>query len=321
MAARGIVVMLALLLAAGGPIPEPRPVAPRAASPAIPVATTARPAGIAMPRDARVRLLGAIALRSDDPAFGGLSGVGMDGDGMGFVAVSDRGAFFEGRLVRDADRLTGLADLRRRPLRDARGIPRPPGADDAEALARGPDGAVHVAFERDHRVWRYDAPDGKATELPRAPGFAALPFNAGIEALAVAPDGTLVAIAEESGRVDAPFPMFRRAPGAAHWTRGGLPRDGLFLVTGADFGPDGLLYLLERDYAPLRGVAMRLRRVDLAAVPLRPEVLVEIRNGGIDNMEGVAVWRDGAGRIRVLLVSDDNFSPLQRTLFVEFAVE
>jgi hypothetical protein len=37
-------------------------------------------------------------------------------------------------------------------------------------------------------------------------------------------------------------------------------------------------------------------------------------------MEGISVWRDGEGAIRVTLLSDDNFFPLQRTMFAEFLV-
>ncbi len=38
----------------------------------------------------------------------------------------------------------------------------------------------------------------------------------------------------------------------------------------------------------------------------------------IDNMEGLAVHRTDAGDIILTLISDDNFSPLQRTLLLQF---
>ena len=40
----------------------------------------------------------------------------------------------------------------------------------------------------------------------------------------------------------------------------------------------------------------------------------------IDNMEGLAVSQDEAGRTILTLVSDDNFSILQRTLILQFAL-
>ena len=40
----------------------------------------------------------------------------------------------------------------------------------------------------------------------------------------------------------------------------------------------------------------------------------------IDNMEGIAVHRSVSGETILTLVSDDNFSPLQRTLLLQFAL-
>jgi len=40
----------------------------------------------------------------------------------------------------------------------------------------------------------------------------------------------------------------------------------------------------------------------------------------IDNMEGIAVHRAGNGETIVSLVSDDNFSIIQRNLLLQFAI-
>jgi hypothetical protein len=40
----------------------------------------------------------------------------------------------------------------------------------------------------------------------------------------------------------------------------------------------------------------------------------------IDNMEGIGVHRDANGEIVLTLVSDDNFSPLQRTIILQFTM-
>ena len=40
----------------------------------------------------------------------------------------------------------------------------------------------------------------------------------------------------------------------------------------------------------------------------------------IDNMEGIAVHRAASGETILTLMSDDNFSPLQRTLIMQFAM-
>ena len=46
--------------------------------------------------------------------------------------------------------------------------------------------------------------------------------------------------------------------------------------------------------------------------------LLRTRFGELDNMESISTWRDAEGRIRVTLLSDDNFFPLQRTMFAEY---
>jgi hypothetical protein len=39
-----------------------------------------------------------------------------------------------------------------------------------------------------------------------------------------------------------------------------------------------------------------------------------------DNLEGLAVWRDELDRIRLTMISDDNFRLVQRTEIVEYVL-
>jgi hypothetical protein len=48
--------------------------------------------------------------------------------------------------------------------------------------------------------------------------------------------------------------------------------------------------------------------------------LLETATGTYDNLEGLAVWRDDAGAIRLTMISDDNFKSFQVTQFVEYRV-
>jgi len=41
----------------------------------------------------------------------------------------------------------------------------------------------------------------------------------------------------------------------------------------------------------------------------------------VDNFEGIAVRQDSNGDTLVYIVSDDNYSPLQRTLLLQFRLE
>ena len=161
------------------------------------------------------------------------------------------------------------------------------------------------------------APPSAGRRTRPSPGCSA---NSGLEALAIDTAGTLHAIPERSGRLERPFPVYRYRDG--RWIDPlSLRRDGPFLVSDATFGPDGRLYVLERDFEWLGGFRTRVRRFELGADGLDGETtLLETRFGELDNMESIAVWQDPEGRTRVLLLSDDNFFMLQRTVFAEYVV-
>ncbi len=83
-------------------------------------------------------------------------------------------------------------------------------------------------------------------------------------------------------------------------------------VVGADFGPDGRLYVLERTFSAL-GFRTRVRRFDLLGERDAGETLLRRGNGPVRQpRRHFAVWRDAAARSRLTLVSDDNFVAIQR---------
>ena len=82
------------------------------------------------------------------------------------------------------------------------------------------------------------------------------------------------------------------------------------------------MYVLERHFAGIGGFASRVRRFTLSGDRIaREETLLETPLGAHDNLEGIAVWRGAGGRLRLTMISDDNFRFFQRTEFVEYAVE
>jgi hypothetical protein len=254
-----------------------------------------------------------------DPAFGGFSGLEVSDDGTGFVALGDRGVVVAGRFRREKGRIAGIAHGSLIPLRGADGQVLPPARHDAEGLARGPDGRLFVSFEGAHRVALLE-PDGITRDLPPAPPHDGLPANSGYEALAVDARGRLLVVPERSGRLTEPFPVWRRDAG--RWQRiADLSRSEGFLPVGADMGPDGRFYLLERAFNGV-GFRSRVRRFDLsdaAEAPLGGEVLLETPTGRYDNLEGLSVWRDAGdgGALVLTMLSDDNHNFFQRTEFVE----
>ncbi len=312
-----------LALSTGGltaPAPTPRP---HAAVPAVPaggdvVAVRSTPVGLTLPQGTGVALRAAVVLDSRDRRFGGISAISLSADGSGALLVSDRGTLFTTTVEQRQGAITGLSDVRAHALTMPDGQPAGTDWSDAESLAVLPDGSIVIAFEGVHRLWRYRTPGGLPTPVPPFAAMAGLQVNSGIEALAADPEGRLYAIPERSGALDRPFPVWRSAAGGGSWAAGRWPRRPPFLVTGADIGPDGRLYVLERDFGFLRGWSMRLSRAALSDWPdFTPETLLMVRGGGIDNMEGISVRRDAGGALRAVLISDDNFHPLQRTLLLD----
>jgi hypothetical protein len=155
-----------------------------------------------------------------------------------------------------------------------------------------------------------------------------LPANRGVEALVFVPRGlplagTLVAFSERG---------LDKAGNIRGFLIGG-PKPGTFTVQRiADFDisdaallPGGDLLLLERKFSWTGGLWLRLRRVPLAEVRpdavLEGSVIFEVDLGyEIDNMEGLSIHRGAGGEIVLTMISDDNFSIIQRTLLLQFTL-
>ncbi len=275
-----------------------------------------------------------LVLTSDVAAFGGLSALWRDPNGRGLVAVSDHGQWLTAEVETRDGILAGLGSAVLAPILDQDGGPlRRTPAYDTEGLAIA-DGIAFVGIERVHEVrrfaWAQDGVRARGVPLAMPAETRDLPANGSFEAVAVAPPGhalagAVVAIAEEA----------RRGPDAPTrgWVLTGperfafdVARSEDFDITDAAFLPSGELLLLERRYTPVSGAACRMRRLPPDA--LRPGATLDgrivfeaDRRYEIDNMEGLALHRDTAtGDMIVTLVSDDNFSPVQRTLLLEFTI-
>lgn len=282
------------------------------------------------------RFVGGLNLLTSSRQFGGISGFRfLDDSGTHFAAVSDFGYVIAGHIERDArDKPLGWGDVEIAPLPNQAGD-----ADtgkvrgDAEGLAVR-DGALVVAFEHNHRIKAFAYQRGQALrpmderfdylvpdyEIRRNKGFETLLVSDAGSALG----GALVAITERS--INKAGDIFASVLSG--------PRKGVFFVkrrdqfdvTDAVALPDGDILLLERRFNMRQGVAMRLRKI--AVGDIKPNATVDGSivldadfSHQIDNMEGMDLWRDAAGRLRLGLVSDDNRSFLQRSLYLEFIID
>lgn len=267
------------------------------------------------------RYLGTYVWRAKGPGFGGFSGLEIDDSGTGLTVLSDRAQLWQGQIRRDAaGAITGVDVTGSSLLHGTDGKVLTVNSGDSEGLALAPDGTIFISFEGRARVMQYQTPGGVATELPIPKAFKTFAPNASLEALAIGPDGALYTLPEDSGKPGKPFPVYRYKSGK--WDQPfSLPRDGQFLSVGADFGPDGRLYVLQRWFHGITGFSSRVQRYELTASGIgAPELVLETETGDFDNLEGISVWRDGSGEIRLTMVSDDNFMFFQQTQLVEFSL-
>ena len=100
-----------------------------------------------------------------------------------------------------------------------------------------------------------------------------------------------------------------------------------FLVTGADASATHLV-VIERSLAILSGWQIRVSVIPLSLLepgsdkPLRPtESFALPRAFPIDNFEAVVARNIAPGKLELLLLSDDNFTPLQRTLLLQIELD
>lgn len=300
--------------------------------------------------------IGGFQLTSNDKRFGGLSGLDLLDDGR-LLAVSDAGDFVW--IALDSDGTTpvsaSIAGMRDKDGRSLRGKTR----GDAEGLAVM-DGVVLVSFEGDHRVLAFEVGQcgANARGVPVALAAGGLPAamarqsidaggNGGVEALAVAPDWFVMAgIESKAGNASAvSVRAIEAAPEFDVRIGEGAPG-----VVGLDVIPNlkgevgFTAYSLHRSMRALASEAIVLvetefeRELDQSNLPARIVSEMDERSRvrfkpitsrklaamnllvTIDNFEGVAARRMPDGRVRLYVVSDDNFSASQRTLLMIFDV-
>jgi hypothetical protein len=294
--------------------------------------------------DCSLKFEGGLVLRSTDERFGGWSGLDADPRTGELVAVSDFGVWLTARLRRDSGgQLIGLDAVASGQLTDAQGAPLAGKlSGDAESIRfDGPD-RVLVSFERRHRIDAFEVTrqdgsprvTGPAHPVETPEGFQALEPNSGIEALAVlgerhTPGGWLLSIAEAGPNASPGTPAWVRVNGG--WTEGRYSPKPLYRPTDAVALRDGSVIVLERKFDPLRAtVAMRLAQLDVRSIltahagqrlrlPKPRTLCIVPPQPLLDNMEAIATI-DEDGSSRLLVLSDDNRSPLQKTVLLEFRI-
>lgn len=250
---------------------------------------------------------GGVQIAPDKAGIGGISSLHWH-DGR-LYAVTDDGRWAIMTPDDIAGRLVDVSQIELMPLLDAKGARLGSKTrGDAEAVTLAPSGEWLVAFEQEHRIWRYAAPGGPATgsEDRAAALVAGAEPNAGIETLA-AYEGGMLACGEwvDASRPNClriteagPAAPFALAAPEGIAEAGGVPTD-------AACRADGTCFVLLRSYSPADG--NRAAIVELAPDNTATTLAVLARPMLVDNFEGLAL-REEPGRTFVYLVSDDNFN-------------
>jgi hypothetical protein len=273
----------------------------------------------------KLQFRGGLDLRSRDSRFGGLSGLTISADGARLTAIGDRAVWFTALLEYDKDgRLAGLSNAQLRPVRGEDGKPlQGRSLTDSESIARLTDGTLVVGFEQHHRLQHFAGPGAKATPFGGPPGLRASPPNGGAEAITRLWGNQVLVLSER----------WEARPGIAagwvgsgqDWRAVGFRKTGIFRPVGAATRDDGMVFILERRFTTLGGIASRISY--LPAKNIAPGIVFEGKALGelsaplvADNFEGIAVRRGKPGETLIYIVSDDNFHDLQRTLLLMFSL-
>ena len=340
----GAAAMLPRIAAQSTTEPPPKPVQPDETSvPApVPIEVNARAIPFFDPDDHSRLRFGALEYRSGlvltskFRGFGGLSGLRLDAKGERFISFSDKGSWFTGRIIYQGRQMTGLAEVAAAPMLGPDGRPiTARGWFDSESIAL--DGSlVYIGLERVNQILRFDFAQGfthaRGEAIAVPPAVKKLPHNKGLEALVVVPKegikgtplaGTLVALSERGLDRDGNLIAFLiggKTPGQF-----AVRRTDNFDISDAVLLPSGELLILERKFSWLTGIGIRIRSIPLQSVA--PGALVDgpaifdaDLSDEVDNMEGIDAHVTADGDTVLTMVSDDNFSMLQRTLLLQFTL-
>lgn len=260
--------------------------------------------------------------------FGGYSGIAFDPTSGDLTLLSDAGHFFTGvvALNDDGSVMTFSGGRRTKIERPGQDKSR----NDTEGLAQFHEDWA-VSREAHDDVVRVRWQGKRLIQEEQLTDFSSVgtfPKNESFESLAALDDGSFLLIPEaQNGR--------RRTP-VIHWTPGQQPRkiavyqgENDFQVTDMTIDvPGDRVFVLERAFSRAIGPRAKIKVLRLsetlkakAGDVVKPVTLGKMTFfEGVDNMEGITFYRSHDGSANLMLVSDDNFSNVQRTVLVTLSV-
>jgi hypothetical protein len=274
------------------------------------------------PRDESQRQVGRLVyqkgwqLSSDDFRFGGISALHVEGGEL--TAISDAGDVF--RFPTPGSNTQQVRIFRLPRSREHR-----PNVDAESLVVEGR--KLWVGLETQRSVWRYALPAWSLEHTESPSGMRNWRANRGLEAMLRLPDGRFL-LFEEGVSADgtSELLLFDSDP-----TEKGPPPDRLryrppegYRITDAALLPDGRALFLNRRLGLRHRISAKLTLASLEGLAegiiLEAEEIAHLRRPlNVDNMEALSVTQE-QGRTILWIASDDNFTPLQRTLLIKFAL-
>lgn len=263
--------------------------------------------------------LGGWSISSNHPGFGGISAMHIEGQDV--LALSDAGTVSRFQLPNAGNAALQVVRLADGPGATARTVNR-----DMEAIAVD-GGTAWIGYESGDAVWRYSLRDWRSDAHAAPSAMKAWPRNQSVEAMLKLPGGRFLVFSEGHWLSDGSSEvlLFDGDPslaGTKSVSLGYRPPDG-YKLTDAALLPDGRVLYLNRRVG-LTGFTAKLM---LGTLPrllpgtrLSGQLIADFRPPLIvDNMEAVSVTQEN-GRAIIWIASDNNFSPLQQTLLLKFAL-
>jgi len=263
--------------------------------------------------------VGFLNIDRNEKDYGGFSGLVISSEGTEALVVTDKSFFFVLALRRGENEiLTGYSVIRKGRILSSKGEHLNGRNTDSESIVIDKNNNYYISFESNHRIMMHAKVEGKGVFVPKHPMFRKLSVNKGIEALAIDADNRLIAIPEKPPSGISDIPIFRLQNDKWEIIKYVKINDN-FLVTDAEILPEGLLLILERKFSWTQGFKTRFRLISLDKFDNKEPVTIFTSTANqFDNLEGVTLWRDKNGEMRILTVSDDNFHPLQQSEIREF---
>ena len=272
---------------------------------------------------------GGWSIASDHGYFGGWSAVSIQGARL--TLLSDRGTWLSAAFdPADQDKLLKSANIG---IISGRG---PTWFDkyrtDLEAATPIYPSGFLVSFEHNHRLEVMTERGGWHAPVPMPTGvMEGLSPNSGIEAMTFDTEDRLLLFAERGRRAARGLPSWRISA-----THDGQKQSEAFYLklpaghspTAARALPNGTIIILSRSFSLLKGTTIGLFRLSLPdrvkGLSIEPERLGLLQSPLVtENFEGLDLFRTSSSgeRYGVILVSDDNFNPVQSTLLLMFELD